>query len=77
MVDSPATKERDKPPEHPPAAVPWIQALGIVATVAVVAIDAWGPPDFDPPWQLYLLFAAAIIGLDPETAVKMVTAWRK
>ncbi len=68
-------------PEHrdpgPPPAVPWIQALGIVATVVVVAIDAWGPDDFAPPWQLYLLFAAAIIGLDPETAIRMVTAWRK
>lgn len=77
MVDPEAPSDAPTPPpDEPPAAVPWIQALGIVAAVAVLAIDAWGPPDFDPPWQVYLLFGAAIISLGPEQAVRLVQAWR-
>lgn len=72
------TNEPDrKQPPHPPPAVPWIQALALVVLVAVVAVDAFGPPDFSPPREIYALIGAAIIGLGPDSAVELVAAWRR
>ncbi len=69
---APTATQDDTPP-----AVPWIQALGLVAVVAVIAIDAWGPPEFEVPREVYLLCGAAIIGLGPEQFIRLIAAWRK
>lgn len=66
---------KDDPPA--PAAIPFIQALGIIATLVLAAIDAFGPPDFSPPRELYALLGAAIVGLGPDQLVQLVKAWRK
>lgn len=78
MGDTTAPQHEPTAPteDEAPPAVPIIQALGIIATVAAMAIDAWGPPDFSPPWQIYLLFGAAIISLGPEQAIRLLQAWR-
>lgn len=67
---------RPDDPRPPPAAVPWIQALGIVAVVVVAAIDAL-VPEFEPPRELYAVLAAAIVGVGPEHLVRIVQAWRR
>lgn len=68
--------EAPSPPPTPPA-IPWIQALGIVAIVGVAALDSLGPPDFDPPVHLYFIIGAAIIGLGPEEVIRLLTIWKR
>lgn len=63
-------------PDQRPAPVPWLQALGILATVALVWIDATND-GFDPPREIYLLLGAAIIGLGPTDAYQLLREWRR
>ncbi len=75
--DTPDSATPQSVDHEPPPAIPWIQALGIVALVAVIAIDAWGPPEFEVRREVYLLCGAAIIGLGPEQFIRLVQAWKK
>lgn len=68
--------DEGKAPDHPlPAAVPWLQGLGIVAALVTGCLQAF-VPDFEPPKELYYLFGAAIVGLDREYTVRIVNAVR-
>lgn len=58
-----------------PAAVPWLQALGVVAALITGCLQAF-VPEFDPPTELYYLFGAAIVGLDREYTVRILRALR-
>ncbi len=62
-------------PQHHPAAVPWLQGLGIIAALITGCLQAF-VPEFDPPKELYYLFGAAIVGLDREYTVRIVNAIR-
>lgn len=68
--------EKKEGDDHPhPAAVPWLQGLGIVAALITGTLQAF-VPDFDPPKELYYLFGAAIVGLDREYTVRIIRAVR-
>ena len=63
--------------DGPPPGARWVQALAIVAIVAVVAIDAWGPSEFMSSRELYAVLGAAALGLSARDLIALIDAWRK
>lgn len=78
-TDDEAADPTDKKPDGDdvvPPAIPIIQALALLVLVAIVALDYLGGTDFSPPREAYAIVAAAILGLGPESAVRLANSLR-
>lgn len=76
MTDPDPRDDKNEGSDVTPPAVPWLQALGIVGAIIVRALDVYGPSDIDAPWQIYVLFFAAIVSLGPDQAIRLAQALR-
>ena len=82
--DTPTEAPLPENPSHDPqpnpvavkSAIPWLQALGLVAMCFALFIDSQ-TADWNPPREFYLLCGLVLVGAGPRELVDMLAIWRK